>query len=54
MTLRHLPTGIEVEGRTESGHSSRKEMQHLMEELRVRLWPELERLVAVHLRIPGR
>lgn len=54
MTLRHRPTGIQVEGTIEAGHYSRTQMAKRREELRDQLWTELERKVAQHLRLPGR
>ena len=54
MTLRHVATGIEVEGTVEAGQYTRKEMLRHMDELRSRLWAQLEQRVARHLRLPGR
>lgn len=52
--LAHRPTGIEVAGEVPQGHYSRAEMTRLREELRARLFAELEQRVAGHLRTPGR
>lgn len=54
MTLRHRPTGIQVEGSIDPGHYSRKQMAQMRDELRATLWSDLEGKVARHLRIPGR
>jgi protein subunit release factor A len=54
MTLRHVPTGVTVEGRIARGQYTRKEMGQLMDELKTRVWSDLERQLARHLRIPGR
>ena len=54
LTLRHVPTGVTIEGQTARGRYTRKEMGRLMDELKTRLWSDLERQVARHLRIPGR
>ena len=53
MTLVHLPTGLSVSGEIPKGHYSKKQMQREREDLWARLWPELEDLVARHLRLPG-
>ncbi len=52
--LAHRSTGIEVRGEVPEGHYSRAEMTRLKEDLRARLFAELEQRVARHLRIPGR
>jgi len=54
LKLYHVPTKVYVEGEIEPGHYSKKEMKKLTEELRQRLYKELEQKVAKHLRIPGR
>ena len=54
VTIRHIPTGIEVTGEIPMGSYAKKEMQKLRWDLRVRLWNELEDLVAIRLRIRGR
>ncbi len=54
ITLRHEPSGVEVSGAVPPGHYSRARMRELKEQLHRRLFTELERLVAKHLRIPGR
>jgi hypothetical protein len=52
--LKHLPTGVEVQGEVPAGHYSNKQMQAAKETL----WNELQELlclaVAKHLRLPGR
>jgi hypothetical protein len=52
--LLHKPTGISVDGTIPEGHYSRAEMTKEREQLRATLWPQLERLVAKELRVPGR
>lgn len=52
--LTHRPTGIEVAGEVPEGHYARAEMTRRKEDLRARLFAELEQRVARHLRIPGR
>ncbi len=54
ITLTHTPTGVSVSGKVAQGHYSRREMQHLVAELRARLVIELHRAVARKLRLPGR
>lgn len=54
ITAQHLPTKVQVKGEIKAGHYSKKEMKKLREDLRVRLFNELEQKVAKHLRIPGR
>jgi len=54
LKLLHLPTGIEVTGGVPAGHHSRAEMRRLRDDLHRRLFADLERLVARHLRVPGR
>ena len=51
--LLHRPTGIDVDGEIPAGHYSRVEMSKLRDDLTTRLWDELGRKVARHLRIPG-
>lgn len=50
----HVPTGVEVRGQVPQGHYSKKEMRQLRQELYQKLFVELERKVAKHLRVPGR
>jgi hypothetical protein len=50
LTLRHLPTGITVQGEIPEGHYSRREFAAEQERLRTTLWKELEDRVA---RDPG-
>lgn len=52
--LTHRPTGIAVAGEVPEGRYSRAEMTRLKEDLRARLFAELEQRVARHLRISGR
>ena len=54
MKLTHRPTGIFVEGKHPFGYYDRKDWTRLTEELRERLFVELEKKVARNLRIPGR
>lgn len=54
LELYHEPTGICVKGEVPRGNYSRSEMQKLKQELLEELFPQLEKLVAQHLRIPGR
>jgi hypothetical protein len=54
ITLQHVPTGIEVSGSVPPGHYSRSVMKTRREELRKRLFAELEALVGKRLRIAGR
>ncbi len=54
VTFRHVPTGLEVTGQIPTGNYAKKEMQCLTQDLRIRLWKELEDLVAARLRIRGR
>ena len=52
--LVHSPTGLRGEGEMPEGHYSRGEMTRLTEELRERLFRDLEAQVARLLQIPGR
>jgi hypothetical protein len=54
LRLVHHPTGVEVSGDIPAGHYSKARLQALREELHARLFAELERRVARHLRVPGR
>lgn len=54
LELEHIPTGIVAKGDVPRGHYSRIEMKRLQDELRARLYRQLEDLVARRLRIPGR
>lgn len=54
MTLKHLPTGVEVSGEVQPGHHSRAAMTAARAELRQSLHEQLRQAVARHLRIPGR
>jgi hypothetical protein len=54
ITLRHEPTGIEVRASIPPGHYARTRMRQMKDDLRRRLFTELEQRVARHLRIPGR
>lgn len=54
LKLYHVPTKVAVEGEIPSGHYSKKEMKKLTEDLKKRLYIELEDKVAKQLRIPGR
>jgi hypothetical protein len=51
--LKHLPTGIEVEGEVPEGNYSQKQMQQKRKELKISLWLKLQVKVAKHLRLPG-
>lgn len=46
ITLRHMPTGITVQGEIPEGHYSRREFAAERERLRTTLWKELEDKVA--------
>jgi hypothetical protein len=50
MTLRHVPTGIELSGKVVGGHYSRKGMIAEKTQLGESLWTHLEPRVAQHLR----
>ena len=52
--LVHKPTGISVAQSSPVEAVSRPEAAKIREQLRITLLPELEGLVAKHLRIPGR
>jgi protein subunit release factor A len=52
--LKHIPTGITVEGQVLLGHYSKKEMQLKREQLKQSLFEELENKVAKRLNIKGR
>jgi hypothetical protein len=54
MRLVHRPTGIEAAGEIPVGHHSKAQLRELRQELYARLFAELERRVARHLRVPGR
>jgi hypothetical protein len=54
LRLVHHPTGVEVAGDIPAGHYSKARLQALRQELYARLFAELERRVARHLRVPGR
>lgn len=54
IALRHRPTGLEARGSIPPGHYSRVLMKQLKADLHCRLFADLKRLVAAHLRIPGR
>lgn len=54
MTLKHLPTAVEVSGEIAPGHYSRTQMQVARDNLRQSLHEQLRVAVARHLRIPGR
>ncbi|MGE3073021.1 MAG: hypothetical protein AB7N24_02770 [Dehalococcoidia bacterium] len=54
VTLRHIPTGVEVSAGVPEGHYSKKEMARRRSELSEGLRSELEAAVAKHLRLPGR
>ena len=54
LELRHLPTGITVQGEVQPGNYTRGKLTELRGALYDRLFRELESKVAVHLRIPGR
>ncbi len=52
-TLIHIPTEVSVSGDVPAGHYSKKQMQQAREDLWAKLWPELEKKVAKHMRLPG-
>jgi hypothetical protein len=54
LRLVHYPTGVEVSGEIPAGHYSKAQLKELRAELHARLFAELERRVARHLRVPGR
>jgi hypothetical protein len=54
MTLKHLPTAVEVSGVIAPGQYSRTQMQTAREGLRQSLREQLRLAVAWHLRVPGR
>jgi hypothetical protein len=54
LTLVHMPTGLEIEGRIPEGHYSRRKLRELKELLYRDLFDKLEDKVAKHLRIPGK
>src|SRR4051794_28450133 len=54
LRLVHHPTGVEVAGEIPTGHYSKARLKELRAELHARLFAELERRVARHLRVPGR
>src|SRR5437764_6775678 len=54
LRLVHHPTGVAVAGEIPRGHYSKARLNQLRTELHARLFAELERRVARHLRVPGR
>lgn len=54
VTLRHVPTGVEVSKEIPEGNYSKKEMQKQKNEVATELQEKLEDAVAKILRIPGR
>ncbi len=46
LTFLHVPTGLEVSGLVPPGHFTRSEMRAMLQQLRGRLWLQLEQLVA--------
>ena len=46
LTFHHVPTLLEVSGQVPPGHYTKKEMTSMLQQLRARLWPELEEAVA--------
>jgi hypothetical protein len=54
ITLKHQPTGIEVQGSVAAGNYSRQEMRTRQEVLHQQLYAALEDEVAKALRISGR
>ena len=54
LTLKHLPTGVEVAGEVPDGNYSRSELRDKVGSLRSQLFRMLEREVGRRLRIPGR
>lgn len=53
LTMKHIPTGVEVTSEIPLGNYSNKELHKAIEKLKVQLRAELEIKVAKHLRIPG-
>lgn len=54
ITLRHVPTGVEVKGAIAQEHRTKASLRNAEETLRTRLIEQLTLAVAKHLRIPGR
>lgn len=54
LTLKHLPTQVEVQGEVPPGHYTNRQMQHEKERLWSALQEQLQAAVARHLRLPGR
>lgn len=54
ITLKHLPTGVEVSGEVQPGHYSPEKMKAARAVLEQSLHEQLRQAVARHLRIPGR
>ena len=54
MTLKHLPTAVEVSGEIAPGQYSRTQMQAARDGLRKSLHEQLRLAVARQLRLPGR
>lgn len=52
--LKHMPTGIQVNGEIPTGHYSNNQMKVLKEKLWYDLQEKLHEAVARHLRLPGR
>src|SRR5262249_12657754 len=52
-TLTHGPTGVQVHGEVAKGHDSKEQFSRLKANLLTKLWSQLERRVAAHLRVPG-
>lgn len=54
VSLIHIPTGVSISKSTPMESMSRPAAAKIREKIRKELMPELEELVAKHLRIPGR
>lgn len=54
LCLKHLPTGVEIQGEVPVGHYSNKQMQAEKEVFWNELQEQLRLTVAKHLRLPGR
>ena len=54
VTLRHMPTGLEVSGEIPEGHYSRKQMREAQQKIYLQLFSKLEKKVGNFLRIKGR
>jgi len=53
VSLKHIPTGVEIRAEVPLGHYSNREMRSAREQLRAELQEQLRVMVARHLRIRG-